>query len=175
MSASSRMKLASWITLAAVSASLVSAPISVAAALDAGAKMPEIGLTDLAGKPVNAASLAGKVVIVDFWATWCAPCREELPQLQKFHQKYGAKGLVIVGVSIDKESGGIKDFLGKMKVTFPVVHDAAHAVAGKYAPPRMPTSYVVDRKGIVRYVHGGYRAGDAAEFEKQIQELLAAQ
>lgn len=148
--------------------------LPVAEALDAGAKMPEIGLTDLAGKPVNAASLAGKVVIIDFWATWCAPCREELPQLEKFHQKYGPKGLVIVGVSIDKEPGGIKDFLAKLKVTFPVVHDAGHQLAGKYSPPRMPSSYIVDRKGTVRYVHGGYRAGDAAEFEKQIQELLAA-
>ena len=144
-----------------------------AGALDAGAKMPEIGLTDLAGKPVSLASLPGKVVIVDFWATWCAPCREELPQLEKFHQKYGSKGLVIVGVSVDKEPEGIKGFLDKLKVTFPVVHDAGHQLSGKYSPPRMPSSYIVDRKGIVRYVHGGYRAGDAAEFEKQIQELLA--
>jgi peroxiredoxin len=144
-----------------------------ASALDAGAKAPEIALTDLTGKKVDLASLAGKVVIIDFWATWCAPCREELPELEKFHQKYGSKGLAIVGVSVDKEAGGIKDFLGKLKVTFPVVHDAGHAVSGKYGPPRMPSSYIVDRKGIVRYVHGGYRAGDAAEFEKQIQELLA--
>lgn len=145
-----------------------------AGALDAGAKMPEIGLTDISGKPVSLASLAGKVVIVDFWATWCAPCREELPQLEKFHQKYRAKGLAIVGVSVDKEAEGIKGFLDKLKITFPVVHDAGHQVSGKYSPPRMPSSYIVDRKGIVRYVHGGYRAGDAAEFEKQIQELLAA-
>ena len=72
-----------------------------------------------------------------------------------------------------KSRDNIKSFLDKLKVTFPVVHDAVHAVSGKYAPPRMPSSYIVDRKGIVRYVHGGYRAGDAAEFDKQIQELLA--
>jgi peroxiredoxin len=149
---------------------LVSVPH--ADALDAGAKMPEIGLTDLAGKPVNLAALAGKVVLSDFWATWCAPCREELPLLEKFHQKYGSKGLAIVGVSVDKEPGGIKGFLDKLKVTFPVVHDAGHEVSGKYSPPKMPSSYIIDRKGIVRYVHGGFRAGDAAEFEKQIQELL---
>jgi cytochrome c biogenesis protein CcmG/thiol:disulfide interchange protein DsbE len=144
-----------------------------AVALDAGAKMPEIALADLGGKKIDLASLAGKVVIVDFWATWCAPCREELPELEKFHKKYGAKGLAIVGVSVDKEPGGIKDFLDKLKVTFPVVHDAGHQVSGKYSPPRMPSSYIIDRKGVVRYVHGGYRAGDAAEFDKQIQELLA--
>jgi cytochrome c biogenesis protein CcmG/thiol:disulfide interchange protein DsbE len=135
--------------------------------------MPEIGLKDLSGKTVDAASLSGKVVIVDFWATWCAPCREELPELQKFHKKYAAQGLVIIGVSVDKEPDNIKSFLQKLQVTFPVVHDVGHQVTGKYAPPKMPSSYIIDRKGIVRYVHGGYRAGDAAEFDKQIQELLA--
>jgi peroxiredoxin len=142
-------------------------------ALDAGAKMPEIGLNDLSGKPVNLASLAGKVVVVDFWATWCAPCKEELPVLQKLYKKYGAQGLVIIGVSVDKDAANLGGFLKKLAVTFPVVHDANHGVSGRYAPPRMPSSYIVDRKGIVRYVHGGFRADDAAVFEKQIQELLA--
>jgi peroxiredoxin len=149
------------------------ASVPRADALDAGAKMPEIGLTDLAGKPVNLAALAGKVVLVDFWATWCAPCREELPLLEKLHAKYAAKGLAIVGVSVDKEPDGIKGFLEKLKITFPIVHDAGHQVSGKYSPPKMPSSYIIDRKGTVRFVHGGFRAGDAAEFEKQIQELLA--
>jgi peroxiredoxin len=141
-------------------------------ALDAGGKMPEIGLKDLSGRVVNTASLAGKVVVIDFWATWCAPCREELPVLQKLYKKYGAQGLVVVGVSVDKEADNIKQFMQKMPLSFPIVHDAAHSVSGKYAPPRMPSSYLVDRKGIVRYVHGGYRAEDAAAFEKEIQGLL---
>ena len=142
-------------------------------ALDAGGKMPEIGLKDLSGKPVTVASLAGKVVVIDFWATWCGPCREELPMLQKLYQKYAAKGFVVVGVSVDKDVANIKQFLQKMPLSFPIVHDSAHAVSGKYAPPKMPSSYVIDRKAIVRYVHGGYRAEDAAEFEKQVQTLLA--
>ena len=146
---------------------------STAEALDAGAKAPEISLKDLSGKTVDLASLAGKVVILDFWATWCAPCREEMPELQKFYTKYHAKGLEIVGISVDKGPDGIKDFISKLKVTFPVVHDEGHKVADKYAPPRMPSSYIIDKKGVVRYVHGGYRAGDAATFEKEIQELLA--
>jgi cytochrome c biogenesis protein CcmG/thiol:disulfide interchange protein DsbE len=143
-------------------------------ALDAGAKMPEIGLTDLSGKPVSLASLAGKVVVVDFWATWCAPCKEELPVLQKLYKKYSAQGLVIVGVSVDKDAANLPDFLKKLAVTFPIVHDANHTVTSKYSPPRMPSSYIVDRKGTVKYVHGGFRADDAAVFEKQIQELLGA-
>jgi cytochrome c biogenesis protein CcmG/thiol:disulfide interchange protein DsbE len=146
---------------------------AVAGALDAGSKMPEIGLTDLSGKSVTAASLAGKVAVVDFWATWCAPCREELPMLQKLFKKYAAQGLVVVGVSVDKEPDNIKQFLVKMPLSFPIVHDAAHQVSTRFAPPRMPSSYIVDRKGIVRFVHGGYRADDATEFETQIQSLLA--
>jgi cytochrome c biogenesis protein CcmG/thiol:disulfide interchange protein DsbE len=141
-------------------------------ALDAGAKMPEIGLKDLSGQTVSVASLAGKVVVIDFWATWCAPCREELPMLQKLYKKYGSQGLVVVGVSVDKEVDNIKQFMQKMPLSFPIVHDSAHGVSGKYSPPRMPSSYVVDRKGIVRFVHGGYRAEDASEFEKQVQTLL---
>lgn len=143
-----------------------------AQALDAGSKMPEIGLTDLSGKPVTVASLAGKVVVVDFWATWCAPCKEELPVLEKLYKKYGSKGLVVVGVSVDKDASNIKGFLKKLNVTFPIVHDANHQVSGRYQPPRMPSSYIVDRKGIVRFVHGGFRADDAPVFEKQILQLL---
>jgi cytochrome c biogenesis protein CcmG/thiol:disulfide interchange protein DsbE len=168
----SRTRVLSRIVRAALLALLVCAAAPVDA-LDAGTKMPEIGLKDLGGAPVSVSSLAGKVVIVDFWATWCAPCREELPELQKFHKKYGSQGLVIVGVSVDKEAENIKGFVDKLGLSFPIVHDVGHQVTGKYSPPKMPSSYIVDRKGIVRYVHGGYRASDAAEFETQIKELLA--
>jgi peroxiredoxin len=144
-----------------------------AEALDAGAKAPDLSLKDLSGKTVSLSSLAGKVVILDFWATWCAPCREEMPELQKFYKKYNAQGLEVVGISVDKAPDGIKAFIDKLKVTFPIAHDEGHKVADKYSPPRMPSSYIIDRKGVVRYVHGGYRAGDAAEFEKEIKELLA--
>jgi len=147
--------------------------VAPARALSVGGKMPEIGLPDRAGKPVNAAVLLGKVVIVDFWATWCEPCRQELPQLQKLHQKYGAQGLTIVGVSVDEKSDGLGDFLGKLGISFAVVHDPQHQVTGRFSPPRMPSSYVIDRGGVVRYVHAGFRASDVPELEKQVQELLA--
>ena len=157
-------------TLAAFAA--LSFALPPAHALDQGAKMPEIGLTDLSGKPVTVAALAGKVVIVDFWATWCAPCKEEMPVLEKLYKKYGSKGLVVVGVSVDKDASNIKSFVKKLGVSFPIVHDANHQVSGRYQPPRMPSSYIIDRKGIVRFVHGGFRADDAPVFEKQVLQLL---
>jgi cytochrome c biogenesis protein CcmG, thiol:disulfide interchange protein DsbE len=164
------VKLTAWSGAVVLLAGLLS--VSAAHALDTGAKMPEIGLKDLTGKGVDQAALAGKVVIVDFWATWCAPCRESMPELEKLYKKYASKGLVVVGISVDKEVAPIKPFIEKLNVTFPVAHDSGHGVADKFAPPRMPSSYVVDRKGVVRYVHGGYHAGDAATFEKELQELL---
>ena len=159
-----RLALALSLGLAAVA--------GTASALDKGARMPEIGVKDLTGKPVSLASLKGKVVIVDFWATWCAPCKEEMPVLQKLYTKYKAKGLVVVGVSVDEEAGNVAPFIKKMKVTFPIVHDAGHEVADRFKPPKMPSSYVVDRNGIVRHVHEGFHAKDAAALDAEVQALL---
>jgi cytochrome c biogenesis protein CcmG, thiol:disulfide interchange protein DsbE len=147
--------------------------IGGAAALEQGAKAPEIGLTDLSGKPVTMASLAGKVVVVDFWATWCAPCKEELPVLNKLYKKYGPSGLVVIGVSVDEKVDNVRAFLKKLPLDFPIVHDAAHAVSGRYKPSKMPSSYIIDRKGIVRHVHGGYRSEDASKIESEIRALLS--
>jgi peroxiredoxin len=143
-----------------------------ASALDAGTRLPEIGLQDLAGRRVDTASLKGKVVLVDFWASWCAPCKQEMPVLERLYQKYRDRGLTIVGVSVDQEGANVGGFLKQLKVTFPIVHDKSHDVANRFKPPRMPSSYIVDRNGVVRYVHGGFRSGDEAKIEKELTGLL---
>lgn len=142
-------------------------------ALGVGSKAPDIDLTDLDGKVVKLSDLRGKVVLVDFWASWCAPCREELPVLEKLHQKYAAQGLVIVGVNADSERENMTKFLRRTKLTFRVVHDAERKVASRYAPPKMPSSYLIDKKGLVRYVHSGFKASDAPALENEIKTLLA--
>ena len=155
-------------------AALLSLSLALPAlALDAGQRLPEIGLTDVSGRKVDVASLQGKVVVVDFLASWCAPCKQELPVLEKLYKKYQGQGLVVVGVSVDEELSNLQGLLKQIRVSFPVVHDAAKAVAGRYKPPRMPSSYVVDRKGIVRHVHAGFRSEDAAKLEAEIKALLA--
>ncbi len=147
--------------------------VSNAWALSSGTKAPEIGLKDTSGKLVSLASLRGKVVLVDFWASWCAPCKEELPVLQKLYEKYKDKGLVIVGVNIDNEEANMTGFLRRQPLTFTVVPDKKREIAARYQPPKMPSSYMIDKKGIVRHVHAGFRASDAAALEAEIKALLA--
>jgi peroxiredoxin len=152
----------------------LAAPISRAAAIPAGGSAPEIKLTDFSGRPVNLTSLRGKVVLLDFWASWCKPCREELPVLEALQKKYGENGLVIIGVNVDKDEASARKFLqdNKLKLSFTLANDAQHKVAGSYEPPTMPSSYVIDRAGKVRFVHEGFRASDAAKMEAEIKQLL---
>jgi peroxiredoxin len=146
-----------------------------AAALDVGARMPEVGLTDLAtGKRIDRASLAGKVVVVDFWASWCAPCKQELPQLEALYKRHKAAGLVVLAVNVDSDVGKAKALARELKLTFPIVHDAKHELADRFDPPRMPSSFIIDRKGLVRHVHAGFRSGDEAIFERELRALLSA-
>lgn len=162
--------LAAWVVVS-VCAGLVAA--NAATALDTGARMPEIGLKDLHGNTIDRASLAGKVVIVDFWASWCGPCKEEMPVLSRLYTKHASSGLVVVGVSVDEDVANVRSFLAKVKATFPIVHDQKHTVAERFAPPKMPSSYVIDRRGIVRHVHGGFRPADADSLASEVQKLLA--
>lgn len=144
-----------------------------ALAIGAGSLAPEIGLKDLSGRGVSIASLKGKVVLVDFWASWCAPCREELPVLEALYKKYRGRGFEIVGVNLDQSPDKVQRFLSGTPLSFRVVHDRGRAVAERYAPSKMPSSFLIDRKGIVRHVHAGFRAADRSALDSQISALLA--
>jgi len=159
-----------WV--AAVAALGLVALAGSADALNRGSRAPEIGLRDTQGRAVRMADLRGKVVVVDFWASWCAPCREELPVLDRLQRRYEDHGLVVVGVNIDREESNMTSFLRRTPVSFRVVHDSGHRVADRYQPPRMPSSYVIDKRGVVRFVHAGFRASDAQRLEREIRQLL---
>ena len=116
--------------------------------------------------------LSGKVVVVDFWATWCGPCKKSFPKLQELNVKYKASGLEIVGISEDDEKGGIADFGSTLGAKFFIGWDQDKSIAGKWHVEAMPTSFVIDKKGIVRFVHAGYHDGDEAEIEKEVKGLL---
>lgn len=157
---------------AALIAAMILGVTATGSAIEAGRRAPEINLRTADGQSVRMSDLRGKVVIVDFWASWCEPCREELPVLEQLHQRYGQRGLVVVGVGIDREAGQYRSFLQRMDLSFPVVHDSGHQVAERYAPPTMPSSFIIDRNGVIRHVHEGFRRSDARELEQKVRELL---
>ena len=136
-----------------------------------GNPAPEFDLpAQSGGKRVSLDQAKGKVAIVDFWATWCAPCRASFPKYQALSQKY-SDSLVVMGISEDDEGDGIADFAKDTGATFPLAWDSEKSVAGKYKPESMPTSYILDKNGMVRFVHNGFREGEEQEIEKQIKSL----
>jgi peroxiredoxin len=114
----------------------------------------------------------GKVTIVDFWATWCEPCKKSFPKYQELYVKYKASGLEIVAVSVDDEKKEIPDFIKTYGAKFPVGWDEGHKIADCYKPPNMPSAYVIDKNGIIKHVHNGYHDGEEKELEKEIKALL---
>ena len=129
----------------------------------------ELGEVSGGGKQSLAAH-AGKVVIVDFWATWCEPCRQSFPAYQKLLSELGP-GLVVIGISQDDDAKGIPAFVSDTGVKFPIVWDDGKSVAKAYDPPTMPTAFVIDKSGIVRFVHVGYRAGDEDTLAEEARSL----
>jgi cytochrome c biogenesis protein CcmG/thiol:disulfide interchange protein DsbE len=117
----------------------------------------------------------GKVVLVDFWGTFCTPCKSSFPKLQALNAKYAASGLEIVGISEDEaeDKGKIPTFASTFGAKFPIGWDEDRSISQRYQPETMPASFLIDRRGIVRFAHVGYRAGDEVQIEKEIQDLLA--
>ena len=115
----------------------------------------------------------GKVVLVDFWASWCGPCKASFPCFTRLHNKYASKGLVIIAIGVDEDVRKHKAFAAKNKAPFLLAHDSAHKAAAFFNPPTMPSSYLVDRKGVIRYIHKGFKGKKTeAQYEKEILALL---
>jgi cytochrome c biogenesis protein CcmG, thiol:disulfide interchange protein DsbE len=142
------------------------------AGVSKGQRAPEFALPTLKGQRVTLSSLRGKVVLIDFWAQWCEPCKKELPQLDKLARDYAGKGVVVLAVNIDKQRENAERMSKLLGLSLDVLLDPAGSVASTYDPPKMPTSFVVDKKGIVRYVNEGFEGpADVDRFKKQLDEL----
>lgn len=121
-----------------------------------GKPAPDFTLKDLEGATVSLKSLRGKVVLVNFWATWCPPCRIEMPSMNGLYEKFKGKGLMILGVSSDQSEEQIRKFLEKTQVTFPILLDSENTIAPIYKVIALPTSYIIDRDGVlVKKIFGG--------------------
>ena len=116
--------------------------------------------------------LKGKVVMLNFWASWCGPCRQEMPLLDQMHKRYSALGFTLVGVNVDANSTDAEDWLSKTPGSFAELFDRDSKVSAMYDVKAMPSTVFIDRKGNVRYLHKGYKAGDEGEYLNQIRALL---
>ena len=117
-------------------------------------------LSDLAGKPVKLSSLRGKVVLLDFWATWCGPCRLEMPSIQKLHREFKTRGLVVLGINQGEDVLKVRPFLKKNGYDFGILLDAQQSVAGRYQVSSIPSLFIIDRTGTIRSHFVGVRDED---------------
>ena len=126
-----------------------------------------------AAPPVELGELKGKIVLVDFWASWCVPCRHSFPWMNQMQQKYGAQGLQIIGVNLDDDKTAADKFLRETPAKFTLKFDPAGTLARKFDVQTMPSSYVLDSSGNVIAKHFGFKLGEADEYEAQIRAALA--
>jgi thiol-disulfide isomerase/thioredoxin len=126
-----------------------------------------------AAPPAGLAPIEGRVVWVDFWASWCVPCRRSFPWLNSMHRKYGPDGLQIIAVNLDKDRALADKFLAEVPAEFALRFDAAGELAKHYGVQAMPSSYLIDAEGNVLATHAGFRTADAADYEQAITDALA--
>ncbi len=155
----------------ALAALLVSLP--AVAANTASGPAPDFQLASRAGQPVALSQFKGQVVMINFWATWCGPCRQEMPLLEGIHKKYKPMGFTMLGVNVEPDSKAATDWLAKHSpVSFPILFDTKSQVSKLYNVNGMPNSVIIDRKGNVRMLHRGYKPGDENTYLNQIRALV---
>lgn len=147
---------------------------TTAKTLAPGASAPEFTLKDLDGKPHKLSDYRGKVVAVNFWATWCPPCRKELPSMERTYQTLKHKNFVILGVEVGEEWDAVQSFLNQVPVTYPILLDKDSAVSQKWKIIGLPATYLIDARGrIVEIINGG-RDWDDPKFRSKLTKLLKA-
>lgn len=117
-------------------------------------------------------SLRGQVLYVDFWASWCAPCKKSFPWLNSMQEKYGTKGFKVIGVNVDRDSRLAEKFLEKIPANFDMVFDPQGKLASQYKLVGMPSSYLIDKNGKIQHNHIGFRTNKTDDYEQSIQKLL---
>ena len=142
-------------------------------AQEVGSRAPAFDLATSA-KPVRLGDLKGQVVYLDFWASWCAPCKQSFPFMSEMQAKYGARGFTVIGVNVDQKREDADKFLASTPAKFTVGYDTSGKVAEVYQPKGMPTSYLIGADGKVRAVHVGFKDSQREQIEREIQSALAA-
>jgi peroxiredoxin len=150
---------------------LVSSSLN-AAALDLGQAAPDFTLKNTQGENVNLVEQRGQIIVINFWASWCGPCRKEMPMLQTLSNKYESLGVSVWGINVEQENQAGKDFLAGLNLTFPIFFDSTNQIAANYQVEAMPTTVIVDRSGQVRHIFRGYKDGYEKKYSKAIKSLI---
>jgi peroxiredoxin len=143
-----------------------------ASAVEEGKTAPDFTLKSLAGNNLKLSEMTGNVVLINFWASWCGPCREEMPLLNALHKKYEPLGFSVLAINVEENVDAARGFMKNFPVEFPVLLDNTNQVSQRYKVIAMPTTVVVDRDGNVRYLHQGYKSGDEAKYQKMVKTLV---
>ncbi len=122
--------------------------------------------------PMSLEQLRGQVVMVNFWASWCGPCREEFPLLDQIYRKYKSAGFTLLGVNVEPDTKDAEGFIAGTPVSFPILFDGDSTVSKLYRVDGMPSTALIDRHGVLRWVHRGFKPGDGDEYLSQVRTLL---
>jgi peroxiredoxin len=137
-----------------------------------GRLAPDFALRSSTGENLRLSEYRGDVVMINFWATWCGPCRQEMPLLDELYTRYQRVGFNLLGINIDDDSRRAMQMIDELGVSFPVLFDARKEVSELYEVEAMPVTVLVDREGTVRYVHHGYKPGYEEKYLDQVRSLL---
>ena len=141
-------------------------------ALAANPAAPDFTLKSTSGENLRLSEMRGQVVLLNFWASWCGPCREEMPILDDIHDQYGKLGFTVLGVNVDKVQAEADKILRKTPVDFPVLYDPEGKVSKLYRVSAMPTTVIIDRDGKLRYQHKSFKAGYEDKYVANVKTLI---
>ncbi len=133
---------------------------------------PDFALKSLSGENLRLREYRGNVVMINFWATWCGPCRQEMPALSRLYDKYRSAGFMLFGVNVDADPSAANQMVKKLRVTYPILIDTEKQASELYRVNAMPMTVLIDRDGKVRYLHKGYVAGYENDYQAEIRQLL---
>ena len=149
--------------------------VLLATTLSAGtalAPAPDFTLKSNSGENIRLSELRGEVVLINFWASWCGPCRQEMPILSELHDRYKAMGFTVLAVNVEENTSDARKLLKDMPVSFPVLFDSDSTVSKQYEVVAMPSTVLVDRNGNMRYLHKGYKPGLENTYVEQVRALI---
>jgi len=133
---------------------------------------PDFTLKSNKGKNIRLSDLRGQVVMINFWASWCGPCRQEMPILDNLYTRYSKLGFTLIGVNVEQDSNKANSYLKDIPVSFPILYDTGNVTSKLYNVSAMPTTVIVDRNGNMRFIHQGYKPGYENDYKKQIKALI---